>query len=327
MASCEEEVLRIGRKFERMIQGTKTMDDAMELLDALSVLPVDINILTKTRIGMTINDLRKKTSDEHIAKRAKALIKELFLFTATNAREWKVLLANKTSSSKGDAKDAITKSSSSASVSSTAFNGNSKHLSHSSVPQKIVASDASNSSTFSTTAKKQLLPDEVRNKCATMILDALLSKELPNGTLDPEELAIRTERKLFEVHRGTSEKYKAALRSRVFNLRDKKNLALRENLLIGAVTPEKFAVMTADEMASDEMKAQREKFTKQAIEEYQMAVQEGTPSDMFKCGKCGKKNCTYTQVQTRSADEPMTTFVFCRECGNRCHYASGTPLC
>ncbi|KAM3720999.1 putative transcription elongation factor S-II [Dirofilaria immitis] len=316
MASCEEEVLRIGRKFERMIQGTKTMDDAMELLDALSVLPVDINILTKTRIGMTINDLRKKTSDEHIAKRAKALIKE-----------WKVLLANKTSSSKGDAKDAITKSSSSASVSSTAFNGNSKHLSHSSVPQKIVASDASNSSTFSTTAKKQLLPDEVRNKCATMILDALLSKELPNGTLDPEELAIRTERKLFEVHRGTSEKYKAALRSRVFNLRDKKNLALRENLLIGAVTPEKFAVMTADEMASDEMKAQREKFTKQAIEEYQMAVQEGTPSDMFKCGKCGKKNCTYTQVQTRSADEPMTTFVFCRECGNRCHYASGTPLC
>ncbi|VDN95138.1 unnamed protein product [Brugia pahangi] len=301
MVSCEEEVLRIGRKFERMIQGTKTMNDAMELLDALAALPIDINILTKTRIGMTINDLRKKTSDEQIAKRAKVLIKE-----------WKVLLANKTSSSKGDAKDAVTKSNSSASLSST-FSESSKHLSQSSSPQKNTA----NSSTPSMATRKQLLPDEVRNKCATMILDALLSKELPDGTLDPEELAIRTERKLFEVHRGTSEKYRAALRSRVFNLRDKKNLVLRENVLIGAVTPEKFAVMTADEMASDEMKAQREKFTKQAIEEYQMAVQEGTPSDMFKCGKCGKKNCTYTQVQTRSADEPMTTFVFCRECGNR----------
>ncbi|KAL3998924.1 transcription elongation factor S-II [Acanthocheilonema viteae] len=302
MASCEEEVLRIGRKFERMIQGTKTMDEAMELLDALSSLPVDINILTKTRIGMTINDLRKKTSDEHIAKRAKALIKE-----------WKVLLANKTNH-KGSGNDAVAKNNSSASVSSTTFDESSKHLSQSS--QKG-SSGTANSSTPLSAARKQLLPDEIRNKCATMILDALLSKELPDGTLDPEELAIRTERKLFEVHRGTSEKYKAALRSRVFNLRDKKNLVLRENVLIGAVTPEKFAVMTADEMASDEMKAQREKFTRQAIEEYQMAVQEGTPSDMFKCGKCGRKNCTYTQVQTRSADEPMTTFVFCRECGNR----------
>ena len=42
----------------------------------------------------------------------------------------------------------------------------------------------------------------------------------------------------------------AALRSRVFNLRDKKNPALRENVLTGIVQPEKFAVMTADEMAS-----------------------------------------------------------------------------
>ncbi|GMT16473.1 hypothetical protein PFISCL1PPCAC_7770, partial [Pristionchus fissidentatus] len=55
----------------------------------------------------------------------------------------------------------------------------------------------------------------------------------------------------------------------------------------------------------------------ESIDEHQMSVTSGTPSDMFKCGKCNKKNCTYTQLQTRSADEPMTTFVFCLECGNR----------
>ena len=27
--------------------------------------------------------------------------------------------------------------------------------------------------------------------------------------------------------------------------------------------------------------------------------------------------CTYYQLQTRSADEPMTTFVTCINCGNR----------
>ena len=32
-------------------------------------------------------------------------------------------------------------------------------------------------------------------------------------------------------------------------------------------------------------------------------------TDEFKCYKCKKSKCTYYQLQTRSADEPMTTFV------------------
>jgi transcription elongation factor S-II len=37
----------------------------------------------------------------------------------------------------------------------------------------------------------------------------------------------------------------------------------------------------------------------------------------FKCGKCKSKKTVYYQLQTRSADEPMTTYVTCKECGNR----------
>jgi len=40
-------------------------------------------------------------------------------------------------------------------------------------------------------------------------------------------------------------------------------------------------------------------------------------TDEFKCYKCKKSKCTYYQLQTRSADEPMTTFVSCLVCGNR----------
>lgn len=36
---------------------------------------------------------------------------------------------------------------------------------------------------------------------------------------------------------------------------------------------------------------------------------------MFKCRKCKSKKTTYYQMQTRSADEPMTTYVTCMECG------------
>lgn len=37
----------------------------------------------------------------------------------------------------------------------------------------------------------------------------------------------------------------------------------------------------------------------------------------FTCGKCKSKKTTYRQAQTRSADEPMTTFVTCLDCDNR----------
>lgn len=37
----------------------------------------------------------------------------------------------------------------------------------------------------------------------------------------------------------------------------------------------------------------------------------------FTCGKCKSKKTTYTQAQTRSADEPMTTFVTCLNCDHR----------
>lgn len=40
-------------------------------------------------------------------------------------------------------------------------------------------------------------------------------------------------------------------------------------------------------------------------------------TDEFKCYKCKKRKCTYYQLQTRGADEPMTTFVTCLVCGNR----------
>lgn len=40
-------------------------------------------------------------------------------------------------------------------------------------------------------------------------------------------------------------------------------------------------------------------------------------TDNYTCGNCKSKKCTYFQLQTRSADEPMTTFVTCLDCGKR----------
>ena len=57
--------------------------------------------------------------------------------------------------------------------------------------------------------------------------------------------------------------------------------------------------MTSAEMASDEVKKQREVFIKQGIDDSALAVAEGTKSELIKCGGCGKSNTTYHQAQTR----------------------------
>lgn len=41
-----------------------------------------------------------------------------------------------------------------------------------------------------------------------------------------------------------------------------------------------------------------------------------TASKLFKCPKCKARNSRVEQRQTRSGDEPMTTFVTCLECGH-----------
>lgn len=40
-------------------------------------------------------------------------------------------------------------------------------------------------------------------------------------------------------------------------------------------------------------------------------------TDQFKCRKCGSRETCYYEMQTRSADEPMTIFITCLDCGNR----------
>lgn len=160
--------------------------------------------------------------------------------------------------------------------------------------------------------------DAVRLKCRELLLNALKTDlQVDQDGLAVDELAEELEEAIYQEFKNTDSRYKNRIRSRVANLKDVKNPQLRLNFLAGALTAQKLAVMTAEEMASDEMKALRNKFVKESIDDAQLATVQGTKTDLLKCGKCKKRNCTYNQVQTRSADEPMTTFVLCNECGNR----------
>ncbi|XP_076016905.1 transcription elongation factor A protein 3 isoform X2 [Genypterus blacodes] len=160
--------------------------------------------------------------------------------------------------------------------------------------------------------------ESVRDKCIELLASALRTdNDYKEFGTNCDSMAAEIEHHIYQEIKATDMKYKNRVRSRISNLKDPKNPGLRKNVLAGNLELSRIAAMTAEEMASDELKQLRNVMTQEAIREHQMAKTGGTTTDLLQCGKCRKKNCTYNQVQTRSADEPMTTFCLCNECGNR----------
>jgi len=73
--SVEDEVLSIRKKLEKMTSEGADQTLALDLLNALGKLDINLQVLTSTRIGMTVNALRKSSKDEEIITLAKSLIK------------------------------------------------------------------------------------------------------------------------------------------------------------------------------------------------------------------------------------------------------------
>jgi DNA-directed RNA polymerase subunit M/transcription elongation factor TFIIS len=53
----------------------------------------------------------------------------------------------------------------------------------------------------------------------------------------------------------------------------------------------------------------------QIREKRQLEGNKAMATDQFLCTRCFKRECTYYEMQTRSADEPMTIFITCLNCG------------
>jgi len=283
--SCEEEVLSIRKKLEKMTGEDADQSQALDLLNALGQLNINLSILTSTRIGMTVNALRKSSKEDEIIAVAKSLIKT-----------WKKFVPDPNPSEKKT--EAKAKEETPAKEEKRA--------------QDKKDQDRAKTNSFS--------GDEVRSRCRSLLLTAIKGDgELVEGVNEDrcEDLATQLEEEIFGLYKRTDQKYKNQIRSRVFNLKDKKNAALRNNLLLGVLSPDKLAKMSSEEMANEEVKKQREQFVKDGINDAQLSQVQGTKTSLLKCNKCQKRDCTYSQIQTRSADEPMTTFVVCNNCGNR----------
>lgn len=132
------------------------------------------------------------------------------------------------------------------------------------------------------------------------------------------ERAVACEKAAFEAFGPeTSKAYSAKVRSLFQNLKNKSNPKLRENVLSGGISPERFVQMTGDELKSAERREEDQKLMQENLKDSYVPKAEKSISSSLQCGKCGQKKVSYSQAQTRSADEPMTTFCECMACGKR----------
>lgn len=105
--------------------------------------------------------------------------------------------------------------------------------------------------------------------------------------------------------------YLDRLRSIYTNLNDN----IIEQIDSGSIKAHEIAFMTHQELNPDKW---QELINKKIIKDknkFENNLEAST--DTFTCRKCKSNKCTFYQQQIRSADEPMTTFVQCLDCGNR----------
>jgi len=80
-------------------------------------------------------------------------------------------------------------------------------------------------------------------------------------------------------------------------------------------TPGQIVTSTHHEMCPEKWQTMIE--AKSIRDNNQNADEGEANTTSFTCRTCNKNRCSYYQLQTRSSDEPMTTFITCLDCGKR----------
>ncbi|XP_020863157.1 transcription elongation factor A N-terminal and central domain-containing protein [Phascolarctos cinereus] len=176
--------------------------------------------------------------------------------------------------------------------------------------------------------------DPMRAKCIELLYGALVTCATDQEKTDRWQILAREiEEYVFALYSKNLKKYKNCIRSKVSNLKNRKNPHLQQNLFSGTLSPKEFAEMTIMEMANDELKQLRASYTESCIQEHYLPqVVDGTQTNKIKCRRCEKFNCKVTViargtlflpswVRSANPDEEMMTYVICNECGEQWYHS------
>lgn len=112
--------------------------------------------------------------------------------------------------------------------------------------------------------------------------------------------------------------YLAVCRKIIGNLNSESyvgNKNLQGRFLAGELTLEQMCKQNYYELFPEHWEAMVDRQAKR--ERIQLEGDFSRATDRWQCNGCKLRKCTYYELQTRSADEPMTIFIHCLNCGKR----------
>lgn len=112
-------------------------------------------------------------------------------------------------------------------------------------------------------------------------------------------------------------RYTTKILSIEYNLRHPHNPKFRRLLLDGEIDPRRVCTMKPFEIFPELWEPVFERIASKQLRKQLTHDVETMPDGALQCKKCKSRKTTYTQLQTRSADEPITTFALCMMCGRR----------
>jgi DNA-directed RNA polymerase subunit M/transcription elongation factor TFIIS len=105
--------------------------------------------------------------------------------------------------------------------------------------------------------------------------------------------------------------YNTKLNDLIFNLNQQNSPRLLPNVIEGDIKIEHLPYIPSNELNRELWDPIIKKREYIDFKKNNMAT-----TDAYTCRRCGESKCTSLQLQTRSADEPMTIFARCVNCGN-----------
>lgn len=100
-----------------------------------------------------------------------------------------------------------------------------------------------------------------------------------------------------------------------FNLKNPGNPGLLQRVLSRDLSVKAFAAMTPQQMWPEHWEPVYQKVAMRQLRREADVDATNAPDGAYTCSKCKSKKTVYTSIQIRSADEPMTNFVRCLNCG------------